>query len=65
MNIIPADNNPDSPVMPYFATFIALWATLFMEYWKRKEKTAAMKWGTVGFEDTEQERFDFVFNSVG
>jgi hypothetical protein len=42
--------------MPYFATFISIWATLFMEYWKRKEKFAAMKWGTIGYEQTEQER---------
>lgn len=42
--------------MPYFATFIAIWSTFFLEYWKRKEKTTAMKWGMVGFEEEEQAR---------
>jgi hypothetical protein len=34
-----------------------IWSTLFLEYWKRKEKLAAMKWGMVGFEDTQQDRY--------
>lgn len=50
------NNNPDAPVIPYFAAFIAIWCTLFLEYWKRKEKIAAMRWGTVGFEEEEQVR---------
>jgi hypothetical protein len=36
--------------------FVGIWSTLFLEYWKRKEKYAAMKWGQVGFEDTQQDR---------
>lgn len=54
------DNNPNAPVIPYFAAFIAVWSTLFLEYWKRKEKTAAMRWGTLGCEDQEQTRPQFV-----
>lgn len=59
INVASDDNNPSAAVMPYFATFIAIWSTLFLEYWKRKEKTAAMRWGTVGFEDEEQARPEF------
>jgi hypothetical protein len=51
------DNNPSAPVVPFFAAFIAIWSTLFIEYWKRKESHAAMKWGTKGFEDEEQIRY--------
>lgn len=40
------DNNPNSPFMPYYAVFMSFWATLFLEFWKRKENYAAMKWGT-------------------
>eukprot|EP01035_Chromulina_nebulosa_P017170 gene17170-22686_t len=53
------NNNPNSPVMPYFATFIAIWSSLFLEFWKRKEKTIAMKWGTVNYEVEEQDRPQF------
>jgi hypothetical protein len=59
INVVSDDNNPSAAVMPYFATFVAIWSTLFLEYWKRKEKTAAMKWGTVGCEDAEQTRPEF------
>ncbi|CAE7662482.1 Ano6, partial [Symbiodinium microadriaticum] len=45
--------------MPYFATFMAFWATLFLEFWKRKESTHAMMWGTSGFEAEEQDRPQF------
>eukprot|EP00604_Paraphysomonas_vestita_P003315 CAMPEP_0174820228 /NCGR_PEP_ID=MMETSP1107-20130205/3919_1 /TAXON_ID=36770 /ORGANISM="Paraphysomonas vestita, Strain GFlagA" /LENGTH=426 /DNA_ID=CAMNT_0016035151 /DNA_START=1028 /DNA_END=2308 /DNA_ORIENTATION=- len=46
--------------MPYFATFIAFWSTLFLEFWKRKESTYAMRWGMTGFEEEEQVRPQFV-----
>lgn len=53
------DNNPNAETVPYFAGFMALWSALFLEHWKRTEITAAMEWGTVGFEDEEQERPNF------
>lgn len=53
------DNNPDSPIMPYFAAFIAVWSSMFVETWYPKEKLYAMKWGTVGYEEIEQERTEF------
>jgi anoctamin-10/anoctamin-7 len=58
INVAADDNDPSTAVMPYFATFVAIWSTFFLEYWKRKEKTNAMRWGMVGFEEEEQARFD-------
>lgn len=45
--------------LPFYGIFIALWSTLFLEFWKRKERTNAMMWGTVGFESRESNRPDF------
>jgi hypothetical protein len=32
--------------VPAFCTFVAFWAQLMLEYWKRTEATKAMEWGT-------------------
>jgi hypothetical protein len=55
-NVADSNNNPSAPIIPYFCAGIAVWSTLFLESWKRKEKTASMRWGTVGFEAEEQAR---------
>jgi hypothetical protein len=60
INVAAQNNDPNAVIMPYFATFLALWATLFLEFWKRKEKTHAMMWGTVGFEEEEVTRPQFI-----
>ena len=59
INVAADDNNPNAVIMPYFATFVAFWATFFLEFWKRKESTTSMKWGTTGFEAEEQNRPQF------
>lgn len=59
INVAVKGNDPNAVVMPYFATFMAFWATLFLEFWKRKENTHAMKWGMSGFESEEQDRPQF------
>ncbi len=33
-----------------FGLFIALWATVFLENWKRQQATLAMHWGMEGTE---------------
>lgn len=53
------DNNPNAPAIPYFCGFMGLWSALFLENWKRTEKTTAMKWGMVGYEEEEQPRPQF------
>ena len=61
INIAVKENDPNQAVIaPYFAAFMAVWATLFLEFWKRKEKTYAMRWGTVGFEEEEVTRPQFI-----
>lgn len=56
INVAGDNNSPDAVIIPYFAVFVGVWSTLFLEYWKRKEKLAAMKWGQVGFEDMQPDR---------
>lgn len=64
INVAADANNPNSATMPYFATFVALWSTVMLEYWKRKEKGRAMRWGTIGFEDEEQDRPQFEASEI-
>lgn len=35
---------------------MGLWSSLFLEFWKRKEKYTALQWGMIGFEEEEQTR---------
>lgn len=58
------DNNPNTRSVPYFAGIMAIWSVLFLEHWKRTEKNTAMKWGTIGFEQTEVERPQFVGETI-
>lgn len=51
--------NPNAVVMPYFAGLMALWASLYLESWKRKESWLQMEWGTFGVEDNAQDRPQF------
>ena len=48
-----------APIIPYLCVFVGVWCTLFLEFWKRKEKMTAMKWGMIGFEEEEQDRFRY------
>jgi hypothetical protein len=54
-----ATGDYSAPFLPFFSVFIALWAVFMLEFWKRKEKTLAMKWGTLDFESNETDRPDF------
>jgi hypothetical protein len=59
INIAITNNNPNAVSIPYFAGFMSMWATLFLEYWKRTEKTLALRWGMIGFESTQSDRPSF------
>jgi len=52
--------NFSHPVLPFFGVIITLWAVCMLEMWKGKESQYAMRWGTLGFEDEEPDRPDFV-----
>lgn len=56
---VAATNDPNASTVPYIAVFISVWATLFLQFWGRKEKYTAMRWGMCGFESTESERPSF------
>jgi hypothetical protein len=45
---------------PYFALFMALWATLFLEFWKRKSKLLAYQWDIQPHSAVEHVRPQFV-----
>lgn len=59
LNVAFEGDNKNAVLIPYFAAFMAVWSTAFLEQWKRKEKNLAMKWGMFGFEDEEQVRVEF------
>mmetsp|Transcript_20422 Transcript_20422/g.69393 ORF Transcript_20422/g.69393 Transcript_20422/m.69393 type:complete len:748 (+) Transcript_20422:84-2327(+) len=59
IHVASKDNDPNAESVPAFAIFVALWVTFLLEYWKRKEITYSMRWGTNGFEATEQARPQF------
>ncbi|OQS02448.1 anoctamin, partial [Thraustotheca clavata] len=44
--------------IPIFAFLMCIWATLFMESWKRKQNVLAMKWGMSDFTDTIRTQFE-------
>eukprot|EP01038_Epipyxis_sp_PR26KG_P012812 gene12812-17175_t len=46
----------ESFLMPYFTCYMVIWSTFYIESWKRKQSTMAMKWGTTGIEETERDR---------
>lgn len=56
VNVTSEGGDPNAATVPFYAVGIALWSTLFLEYWKRKEVYTAMRWGMVGFEEEETDR---------
>lgn len=48
-----------NPVQIAYAIFLALWAVVMLEFWKRQEKLTALKWGMIGFEDSEITRPEY------
>lgn len=43
-----------------FSAVIAVWGTLFLEFWKRKEATLTTNWGMTDFESREEPRPEFI-----
>jgi hypothetical protein len=59
ISVAAEDNDPNALLMPYFGSLMAIWGTLMLEFWKRKEKYTAMRWGMIGFEEEEEDRPQF------
>ncbi|CAL8351850.1 unnamed protein product [Merluccius merluccius] len=43
----------DNPATVFFSIFMALWAVLFMEHWKRRQMRLNYIWDLTGFEEEE------------
>jgi hypothetical protein len=48
------------PVLPFYSLIITLWSVLMLEYWKRQEVSTALAWGMADFEQNEQDRPEFI-----
>ena len=56
--------NFSHPVLPFYSLLITVWSVLMLEYWKRQECFAALRWGMTDFEELEQDRPEFVGDIV-
>ncbi|XP_029702345.1 anoctamin-1-like isoform X3 [Takifugu rubripes] len=45
----------DNPATVFFSVFMALWAVLFMEHWKRRQMRLNYVWDLTGFGEEEEE----------
>uniref|UniRef100_A0A6Q2YJR3 Anoctamin n=1 Tax=Esox lucius TaxID=8010 RepID=A0A6Q2YJR3_ESOLU len=43
----------DNPATVFFSIFMALWAAMFMEHWKRRQMRLNYEWDLTGFEEEE------------
>ncbi|XP_067850241.1 anoctamin-1a isoform X5 [Heptranchias perlo] len=44
----------DNPATVFFSVFMALWAAMFLEHWKRCQMRLNYKWDLTGFEEEEE-----------
>eukprot|EP00066_Takifugu_rubripes_P030681 XP_011619947.1 PREDICTED: anoctamin-1-like [Takifugu rubripes] len=44
----------DNPATVFFSVFMALWAVLFMEHWKRRQMRLNYVWDLTGFGEEEE-----------
>ncbi|KAK2563653.1 Anoctamin-5 [Acropora cervicornis] len=45
----------DNEFTVVFAIFMSLWATMFLEFWKRRQAEIAYEWDLLGYEDEEEQ----------
>ncbi|MGH0115933.1 UNVERIFIED_CONTAM: hypothetical protein FKN15_060397, partial [Acipenser sinensis] len=46
----------DNPATVFFSVFMALWATMFLEHWKRRQMSLCYQWDLTGLEEEEERR---------
>ena len=46
-------------VVAVYSIFVAFWATLFLEFWKRRQSSLAYDFQVLDFEATERPRPEF------
>ncbi|KAK1167255.1 anoctamin-2-like [Acipenser oxyrinchus oxyrinchus] len=44
----------DNPATVFFSVFMALWATMFLEHWKRRQMRLCYQWDLTGLEEEEE-----------
>ncbi|XP_068899674.1 anoctamin-4-like [Tenebrio molitor] len=49
----------DNPATVFFAIFMSLWATVFLELWRRKQSVIQWEWDLQGTEQDEEPRPEF------
>lgn len=45
----------DNEATLFFAIFMSIWATMFLEFWKRRQISFAYEWHSIGFEESEEQ----------
>lgn len=50
----------DNVLSPFYALFIAIWSTVYLEFWKRRNSIYAYKWSTLNYEEHEPTRPQWV-----
>lgn len=50
----------ESPILPFFAIMVIVWANLFTEYWKKNELECTYRWGTDEFDSKETTRSEYI-----
>lgn len=54
------DGDPNGYTTPAYAAFMAIWATVYLDSWKREETGISMRWGTYNTEEDAIERPEFI-----
>jgi hypothetical protein len=49
----------DHPLLPFYALFMAVWATFFLVFWRRRKHELAYRWGVLYHENAEVPRPEF------
>ncbi|CAK4144578.1 unnamed protein product [Aphanomyces euteiches] len=49
----------DARLISLFGLFMAIWGTVYLENWKRRNSVIKLEWGTEGFEEEEGDRAEF------
>ena len=52
--------NPSVSYLPAYGIFVSVWATVFFEFWKRRQAGQAMTWGTSDFRRSEPLRPEYL-----
>jgi len=57
--VVVASGDTSHPVLCFFGLIVSIWAISMLQYWKRAQSWQAMKWGMIGFEQSEPMRPEF------